>query len=308
MININRYKILIVDDSPSYIRAFGEEFRNEYDIHISTNGETALKVAEENMPDLILLDLKMQKMSGLEICAKLKDNPITKNIPIIFLAESLKDEEDVIKGLEIGGSDYIIKPFNLPILKARIKTHIDLKIKTEMIENLAYRDTLTSLYNRRKFEEMLEVEWKRAMRIKHPLSLLMLDIDNFKSYNASYGELAGDRCLTMIAKVLLSICRRITDLVSRYEGAKFAIILPHTDLDNAIIMAEKIRMSIKDLKLEHTMVKGVPYITVSIGVVSMIPEINTDYNLFVQLAQKALKEAKATGKNKVVYVKPAKKI
>ncbi|MCX7822549.1 MAG: PleD family two-component system response regulator [Syntrophobacterales bacterium] len=297
-----KQKILIIDDTPSSLMILGEDLKSNYEVYVATSGEEALKKIRRNPPDLILLDIMMPKMDGYEICRKLKEDIITKNIPVIFIT-SKNSEEDETKGLEMGAVDYITKPFSLPVVRARIKTHLELKRKTDLLEDLSNKDGLTGLFNRRKFDDFIAYEWKRAIRNRNPLSIFLIDIDYFKLFNDHYGHLAGDECLKKIASALLSVFRRATDFVARYGGEEFAVVLPDTDIETALNLANKTRTYIENLRIEHLYSPIAPYVTVSIGVAAMVPLFGCDYHLLVDAADRALYEAKLTGRNRICYNK-----
>ncbi|MCX7815988.1 MAG: PleD family two-component system response regulator [Syntrophales bacterium] len=297
-----RPKILIVDDNPSSIMVLGEELKKDYNVYIATNGETAIKKAISTSPDLILLDIVMPGMDGYAVCKQLKENDITRNIPIIFVTAKDTDEDEE-KGLNIGAVDYITKPFSIPIVKARVKTHIELKKKTDILENLSLRNGLTGIFNRRQFENVLSNEWKRAIRKGSTLSLIFIDIDHFKAFNDNYGHIAGDDCLKAVAGTLTATLRRSTDFVARYGGEEFAVILPETDIDNAIAVAEMLRKAILGLKIEHKFSKVEPYLTVSVGIGTTSPTRDSEYKIIIEAADNALYEAKNSGRNRVCYRK-----
>jgi diguanylate cyclase (GGDEF)-like protein len=297
-LSCNRQKILLVDDMPANLMMLGEELKKDYDIFIATSGEAALNMAEDNPPDLILLDVVMPNMDGREVCRRLKDNEVTKNIPVIFITAN-NAEGDEEEGLSIGAVDYITKPFSLPILRARVRTHLDLKRKTDILENLSSRDGLTGIYNRRQFDKEMFTEWKRAVRNGQQLSLLMIDLDCFKLYNDNYGHIAGDRCLQMVARAFSSSLKRATDFVARYGGEEFAVVLPDTDMEHAIMAAEEIRSVIRDLKIEHAYSKAGPFVSVSIGAATARPMFEIEPSQLIDAADKALYEAKGAGRNTI---------
>lgn len=297
-LSYNRQKILIVDDMPVNLMMLGEELKRDYEIFIATSGETALKMAEDNPPDLILLDIVMPNMDGREVCRRLKDNDATKNIPVIFITAN-NTEGDEEEGLVIGAVDYITKPFSLPILKARVRTHLDLKRKTDILENLSSRDGLTGIYNRRQFDKEMLAQWKRAVRSREQLSLLLIDLDCFKLYNDNYGHIAGDRCLQTVAQVFSSILKRATDFVARYGGEEFAVVLPDTDMEHAMRLADEISSIIRDLKIEHAYSKAGSFVSVSIGVATARPMPEMETSQLVDAADKALYEAKESGRSTI---------
>ena len=174
---------------------------NDYDILVSTSGEEALVLAASESIDLILLDVEMPGMDGYEVCRKLKKNPYTKNIPVIFVSAA-NDVQHETKGLEIGAIDYIVKPSNPAIIKARVKNHLELKKYRDILERISLIDGLTGIANRRHFDQTLEKEWRRALHHGDILSLALIDIDFLKKYNDYYGHLAGDECLQKVGSIL----------------------------------------------------------------------------------------------------------
>lgn len=297
--NTNEVKqsILIVDDIPTNIKVLGESLKADYQVRIATNGYKAVEIAmSKNPPDLILLDIMMPGMSGYEVCEKLKATKQTQNIPIIFIT-AMDDEKDETKGLQLGAVDYITKPFSLPIVKARVNTHLELKKKRDMLENLSTVDALTGIANRRRFDEYYNAEWKRSMRDSTQLAVIMIDIDFFKLYNDNYGHSEGDTCLKKVSHCLSEIINRPADLLARYGGEEFICILPKTDIAGAVKIAEEMRSKVEALQIvhEHSLVNK--YITISLGVSSVLPVEAIDSAVLVKDADKYLYEAKEAGRN-----------
>ncbi len=270
-----------------------------YAVITASNGKQGLRETLTRKPDLILLDIVMPDMDGYEVCKKIKDKEETKNIPIIFITAK-KEDEDEAKGLKIGAVDYIRKPFYPPIIKSRIRTQLDLKLKTDMLERLVSIDGLTNIYNRRKFDETLKLEWKRAMRNNSPLSLIMSDIDHFKGYNDHYGHTTGDDCLRRVSQEMKNLLQRPADLLARYGGEEFAVILPETDYNGAIYISTILLNGIEDLNISypHSPIAG--HVTISIGVVTSIPGKNCDTPLqLIEIADSMLYVAKQNGRNQI---------
>nr|WP_240192132.1 diguanylate cyclase [Desulforhopalus vacuolatus] len=210
--------ILIVDDERHNIKVLSELLRKDYKIMAAKNGEQALKaVLGDNPPDLILLDIMMPGINGYEVCRKLKENDHSMHIPIIFVS-ALGSSDDESLGFELGAVDYITKPFKPVIVKARVRTHIQLKQKSDLLERMASIDGLTEIPNRRSFDETLEKEIRRSARNKMILSLILMDIDFFKKYNDQYGHAEGDDCLRRVAKAIDGCMQRATDFAARYGG------------------------------------------------------------------------------------------
>ena len=200
--------------------------------------------------------------------------------------------------MAIGAVDYITKPFSLPIVKARAKTHLELKRHRDFLENIAHLDGLTGIMNRRRFDEFLCIEWGRAAQREAPLSLIMIDIDHFKKFNDAHGNPTGDDCLRQVAFVLTRTIRRSSDFVARYGGEEFAAVLPDTKLSEAQRIAETMRREVEELVI-HDQSKKRHKISISLGVASMVPPSNSSLETLVSSADRALYEAKKAGRNQV---------
>ncbi|MFA6035244.1 MAG: diguanylate cyclase [Myxococcota bacterium] len=296
--------VLVVDDSPTNIRILAQALGTDYTVVFSTRGEAALRLAGgANRPSLILLDIMMPDMDGYEICRRLKDNPATSEIPVIFV--SAKSEvQDQKHGFDLGAVDYITKPFDVAIVRARVRTHVSLQLKTQLLEQLAALDGLTGIPNRRRFEEQLQTEWRRAVRETKLLSMVMVDVDNFKAFNDNYGHGAGDECLRKVAWVLKSSVKRPGDLVARYGGEEFAAILPETDDKGMARVAERMRAAVESLGIEHRFSSASGCITVSVGAAVLGPRIEIEPQVLLNAADKALYQAKAEGRNLVRTLMP----
>ena len=294
--------VLIVDDQPANIHILAQIIGADYVVRAATSSSKALQIAMgDNPPDLILLDVMMPEMDGYELCRLLKDSELTRNIPIIFATakDSATDEE---YGFNLGAVDYITKPFRPAVVRARVRNHINLKVKTDHLEQLSHSDSLTGIPNRRAFDLVMEREWNRSMRDKTPLSLLMLDIDNFKLYNDNYGHGAGDECLKKVAQTLRKNFNRPADFCARYGGEEFVAILPDTELRGAVKVAEKIRSSVVSLQIPHAYSEVADCITVSIGAVTHTassPAASPDSLL--KKADSELYRAKNSGRNQTAY-------
>jgi diguanylate cyclase (GGDEF)-like protein len=277
-----------------------ETLKDSYDLSAALNGPAALRIAaSENRPDLILLDIVMPDMDGYEVCKALKGNDLTRDIPILFIT-ALSDAEDEAKGLELGAIDYITKPVRTAIVQARVRNHLALKTHQTMLEELCSIDGLTCIPNRRRFDETLQQEWSRCSRTSQPIALIMVDIDFFKAYNDTYGHVAGDECLKMVAQTLHCALRRPGDLAARYGGEEFVVLLPETHLDGAIRVAELLRQEIAELAMPHPRSTAADQLTVSMGVAGTMPSPGTLPGALVTAADKALYEAKKSGKNRIV--------
>ncbi len=298
----HRQRILIVDDASENIRILAQALKGEYKTTFATDGNQALKMAmSEETPDLILLDIIMPHMDGYEVCTRLKNDSKTRNIPVIFIT-AMDQEEDETKGLEIGAVDYITKPFSMAIVKARVKTHLELKRHRDMLENLSSLDGLTGIPNRRRFDEFLDTEWRHCMRENVPLSLIMMDIDYFKAFNDNQGHQAGDDCLKKVAYTLASSVKRPMDFLARYGGEEFVAILPKTNSEGALVVAETMRKNIESLSISHPHSQALKCVTVSLGIATIVPTAQLSSDVLIKAADDALFRAKREGRNRVVSI------
>lgn len=435
--------ILIVDDVLENLRLLSEILHQHgYKVRSVTNGAMALRTVQTKPPQLILLDIQMQGMSGYEVCDRLKSDPVTREIPIIFLS-ALDELFNKVKAFELGASDFITKPFHVEEVivrienqltiqrqKEQLKQEIKEREKTEqalansraflasvlnsslegiaafhavrdpqgkiidfewllanhvttkllgiapdtlpkqrllegypnwreepifdlvisVVENdvvvnqefyfdrpevkgwyhvvlvklgdgfvinfrdisqhkqmeselkrLANVDGLTQVANRRRFDECLQSEWRRCMREKHPLSLILCDVDSFKAYNDTYGHQAGDETLVKVAQAILNSVKRAGDLVARYGGEEFAVVLPNTHAAGALEVAEIIRQSVRDLGIPNVNSAVSEYVTVSLGVSTIIPIRQLAAESLVAAADRALYRAKSQGRDRAVF-------
>ncbi len=288
--------ILIVDDAVENLDMLGE-FLSNYDVIDAISGEDALDIVEnEEKINLILLDIMMPDMDGYEVCEKLKNNPNTADIPVIFTTAKT-DEDSIEKAYDVGGIDYITKPFKLKELLARVKRELKLQSFQEELKLLASTDPLTKLYNRRYFIETTEHLLNIAKREPTEFALIMLDIDKFKNINDSYGHQVGDNVIIQLANILIGNQRK-SDIICRYGGEEFVILLVDTSIEGAEKIAEKIRESAESDSLTINSSEELSY-TVSLGVaqVNLLDENSIESAL--KRADDALYRAKESGRNRV---------
>ena len=292
------FTILITDDTKANLEILSSILSPFYNILISRNGIRAIELAKDHKPDLILLDVLMPEMSGFEVITKLKESDVTDKIPVIFIT-GLAGAEDEERGFFLGAVDYIAKPFNKSIVKARVNTHIRIIDQMRTIERIGLIDPLTKISNRRGFENRLNVEWNRAFRERTPISFFIMDIDKFKNYNDTYGHQQGDAALKTFADISSKTLMRSIDFAARWGGEEFVILLPGTDLSGAMEVAERIRKNVEaSIVLAEDGMET--KITVSIGVNSIIPDANISIEDFIKKADQALYRAKELGRNRVI--------
>lgn len=262
----------------------------------------AIKSIHESKPDMILLDISMPEISGLELLVKMRNTRGLEQIPIILIS-GLTETETVVNGLRFGANDYVTQPIDLPVLVARMHTHLKLAntvshlaSQSQKLSELASSDELTGLCNRRVLFRVMQRELNRAVRYKHPLAFLMIDCDNFKQVNDEHGHRAGDHLLRELAQRLSALVRT-SDTVCRYGGEEFCAVMPHTDLESAMRASEHIRKTIEESVF---LVKGAEcHLTVSIGAAAFSGTRTPDVDRLISRADKALYHAKNSGKNKV---------
>jgi diguanylate cyclase (GGDEF)-like protein len=294
-----RPRVVIVDDVPGNIKILHDILGEDYDVFFAIGGVEGLALVEEQLPDLVLLDILMPGMDGYEVCARIKANPRTASIPVIFVT-AMDEVDDEAKGLAMGAIDYITKPLSAGIVRARVRNHVELKRSRDVLERLSTTDGLTGIANRRRFDEYSAFQWQQSMRTGVPLSIVFADIDYFKDYNDLYGHVAGDKCLKQVAGAAAGVVARSLDLVARYGGEELVCVLPGTDATGAQMVSNKILGFVNALAIPHARSQVADHVTVSIGVATCVPAIGKRLSALLESADEALYEAKQAGRNRVV--------
>ena len=310
--DLSEMKILVVDDVLQNIEILFQTLKlQKYQLSFSNSGIKALDLAPKFLPDLILLDVMMPEMDGIETCRRLKADEVTRDIPVIFITAKT-EVEDVIKGFEVGGVDYITKPFNLGEVRVRVETQLrlrkilkekddlilELKDTQEILMNSSRIDLLTGIHNRPGLEEKLIQEQSRSQRVGKTFSMILADIDHINNINEEFGMKVGDQIIIRTASLLTENVRS-HDLVGRWSSEEFLILLPETELADAKMLAEKIRSLVENEKLSFDQ-KQVP-LTLSMGVSTCALDMKWDKCLVG--AQECLHKAKGLGRNKLVAAK-----
>lgn len=294
-----RPTVLVVDDNPVNLTLLDAVLSPEYRVRVATGGEQALDAAgSDDPPDLILLDVMMPGMDGFEVCRRLKESQKTRRCPVIFVT-ALDEEANEELGFSLGAVDYIAKPFSIPVVRARVRTHIALKKQADQLEQLSHVDALTQIANRRRFDEAFDQEWRRASRDRRPLSVLLVDVDHFKEFNDHYGHGAGDECLHRVASCLAGSVARSGDLVARYGGEEFVALLPDTGAEAARLIAERMCGGVRGLGIPHAHSSAAPCLTISIGCSTADPPGEGAPQRLVEVADQMLYRSKAGGRDRV---------
>jgi diguanylate cyclase (GGDEF)-like protein len=290
----NRPLLLAVDDEPVNLRVIVDALGTDYRVRTAGSGARALEIAGVEPPDLVLLDVKMPGMDGYEVCRRLKGDADMQDVPVVFVT-TLDDEDHETRGLEAGAVDYIAKPIKSRALRARVRAHLTAKGKQDRYAALSRVDALTGIANRRRFDEALRVEWRRNLRGRTPLALVMCDIDHFKRINDTQGHLAGDRCLRRVANAIAEAMRRPSDLAARFGGEEFAAILSDTEREGARRVAEAICDGVARANRPDSDLA----VTISCGVACVVPSAASTPASLLERADACLYRAKAAGRNRV---------
>jgi len=306
--------ILVVDDSPTIRAALRSLLeRMGHTVVEANDGKDALQMYRKDRPGLVLIDVVMPVMDGYEAARHMRETSAEEWVPIIFLS-SKEADQDLNRAIEAGGDDYLVKPVSFVVLNAKIRAlqrlesmrskqlemSRDLASANRELEKLSRQDGLTGIANRRYFDSYLLTEVRRGAREKAPVSLILSDVDHFKAFNDCYGHQAGDDCLRRVAAALSSAGRRPADLAARYGGEEFAMVLPGTALEGAVDVAKAVSRVIGGLAIPHARSAVDQSVTLSQGIVSLVPDKETTCEHLIQHADQALYQAKQQGRNRYV--------
>ena len=311
-----KLKVMVVEDSKVAIKAI-TDYLEDMDILplVVETGSAAIEMYRNERPDIILLDIILPDIDGFDVAKEIRrlqgENDWTA---IIFLSVMSKDE-DLARGIEVGGDDYLMKPVGRVVLQAKVNAmHRLVRMQRALIglaerlngveqelQRLSTTDGLTGIANRRLFDESLDREWRRCRRLKKPLSIILFDVDFFKKYNDKYGHQTGDECLRLVAKEVSRTASRPGDMAARYGGEEFVLILAETDQEGARWVADRIRQNLSALRIPHDD-SDYKHVTISCGVVSVVPGEELSAEKLVKSADIALYIAKEQGRNRVEYL------
>ena len=292
-------KILVIDDSPVQTTFLCSILKDDYELTARHTAQEGFQAAREGGWSLILLDVVMPGMDGFQLIQTLKADEATRYVPVILIT-SLADVQYEERGLVLGAVDYVTKPFNPAIIKARVNTHVQLyRYRTQFMEQ-AMVDGLTGVANRRSYEERSIARWREAVRFGLPFSVCMFDIDKFKVFNDTFGHPAGDRAITAVAKAASAHFKRSTDLFARYGGEEFVAVFMGSVGETAYEFMKSVRQSVEDLHIPHNPEVG-PWLTISAGGVTVLPKQEDNYDTCLKMADTMLYDAKRLGRNMVVW-------
>jgi diguanylate cyclase (GGDEF)-like protein len=292
-----RPRVLIVDGEPVTAQ-LARVLAKACQIQVVPSAALILEAARQpdQHPDLILLNIMAPAREGLELCRQLKADEVTQSVPVVLITDR-DHAEDEARALELGADDCIPRPFRLDVAEARIRNQLRIKIRNDLLERYANQDSLTEVANRRCFDLTLAAEWRRAIRDRQPLSLVMVDVDCFKQFNDRYGHREGDHCLRRLAKAMDQALTRPGDLVARYGGEEFVAILPGTALEGARWLGERLRNAVLELHIPQQRHDGIRQVTISVGCASVQPNANGACYSLLQVADEQLYLAKHSGRN-----------
>ncbi|WP_100658310.1 diguanylate cyclase domain-containing protein [Alteromonas flava] len=298
---MEKHQILIVEDDPVNINVLIATLRDRFVLSIAKSKAKALSILEQKPIDIILLDLNLPDGNGLEICQAVREGRDTYSQPAIIVMTGSESTDDEIRSLELGANDFISKPVHNRILNARIDIQIDLLRKTRLLNQLARIDGLTEVANRRAFDETLVREWHRCKRARQPLSLLLVDVDEFKIYNDTYGHTSGDACLRKVAKLLTDVFKRASDLVARFGGEEFAVIMPNTSQQDALALANIALGKMVEMNIPHSASSVHDVVTFSGGLITTFPvDIDLSADEIIDQADSQLYAAKNEGRARIM--------
>jgi diguanylate cyclase (GGDEF)-like protein len=303
------FVVLVVDDDMDCRELLMRRLGARGYIPVTADSVKAARLQiDKRIPDAILLDLTMPGTDGITYLQELRADERTRSVPILLIS-ARHESSTQVTGLEVGADDYVTKPFNYPVLFARLKTHLrvrslmrQLEDQKRMLQQIATRDDLTNVLNRRALLLSLEIEMSRTLRYGRPLSVLMVDIDGFKQVNDSLGHAAGDEMLKEVTQRILSTLRD-PDLLGRLGGDEFGVILPETDLEHALLVAERLRVAVSAEPIKYQENSRTP--STSVGASTLPLGFDMTAGRLFARADAALYESKRLGKNRVCYYDPA---
>ena len=297
-----RSTLLLVEADARQIATLQSMFSSKYNVEVANDGKQAANIAFDLDIDLILCAVACATISGPELCTLLKNNPITRHVPIILLTDKASSEEEHMC-LELGAIDYISRDVNPAILNLRVRNHMVLVEHQKLLEYVSSTDGLTGLANRMQLDTTLNRVWHAAIRAGHSIGLLMIDIDHFKYYNDEFGHIQGDECLKQVASAIAKSQCREEDFAARYGGEEFVLLLPYTTLQGARKVARQLLKTVRQLNIPAAKQSETDRVTVSIGVAAVSPKFDPLQNIspmeLIKQADTQLFKAKRAGRDRM---------
>ena len=310
---MDELKVLVVEDSKVTMKVLCNYLgRMGIEPLTAETGALAIEIYHREQPDMILLDAQLPDIDGFDVALKIRAMEKIEDWTAIIFLTSMTSDEDLERGIEVGGDDYLLKPISEVVLKAKVKAmlrlvemqralvHVteQLNEANTKLQRLSATDGLTGIANRRMYDELSIREWRRCERMKKPLALVMIDVDKFKLFNDKYGHQAGDECLKLVAAQVGKAAPRATDLAARYGGEEFVLVLGETDTDGAKWIANRLRQQVSDLNIPHYATET-RHVTISCGVASIVPSGKFSLEILLKSADYALYQAKESGRDRV---------
>lgn len=290
--------VLIVDDEVMSRMLLSSVLAPHFHCETCDSGQAAIDYCQENRPDIILLDMNMPDIDGLSVCRKLKEQAHSQHIPVIFVTASI-DAEIENACWEVGASDYVLKPITASTLVHRVKNHLQIKLRTELLERMTFHDQLTGMYNRLYLTQEIPLMVKQVARDGDDIGLIMADIDHFKLYNDHYGHLQGDDCLQQVAGIIKQHALRPKDAAIRFGGEEFLLILPYTNAEGTEKVANDLVAAVFNANFPHA--KGIEgRVSLSAGFTALpaTEVIEQGVTSFIEQADVPLYKAKKLGRNR----------
>lgn len=292
---MGRPSLMVVAPQPAVVLMVHRLFKHDYQVIASRSGREALLRCQQRQPDLILLATALPDMRGFDVCKQIMADSALRDVPLLLLAEG-DSQDEVVQGLRLGAQDFVPLPIVPEVITARVRTHLSAKLQRDMLRGLAYRDGLTGISNRRRFDLEFPRIWSFCQRTRSSLAFGLVDLDCFRQYNDCYGHQAGDRVLAAVAQALAVSARRPHDLVARFGGEEFAVLLPGCGAEAAAAAAQRMSDAIEGLAIEHRSSLVAPRITISCGVAVTVPDERRKPETLLALADQQLSLAKHAGR------------
>jgi diguanylate cyclase (GGDEF)-like protein len=296
--SVARHALLTITSDKGMVELLRELLGADQPVTSAISAREGAAEAQAGETGLILLDTKLADLDVGAFCQKLKSDPRSSDIPVIVLVAS---EREAIQCLEQGASDYLLAPLQPIPARTRLRNYMDLGRCIEALRRFSLVDRVTGIANRRRFDEFLILEWRRNLRNRTPLSIVLMDLDHLRTYTEHYGLLAAEECLKRVGMAFQDATQRPGDLVAFYSKGGFACVLPETDTLGAVSVAERMRAELATLAIPHAKSTTASILTMSVGTATRIPTGDLEPEGLIALAERSLGEAKRAGRNRVMF-------